>query len=89
MKTLEISGARPRSELRRFLWWVVGCIAIAHEAPVSRFGHAVAKRVTQLGAVGLALLPQLLQAFGICSKRLRRHGWFGFSTSHKHHDKQK
>jgi hypothetical protein len=66
---------RPRLKIRRFLRQCIRHLAIAEEAAVRRFGHAVAKFVAQLGAVQLALLAQFFQPLGIGCQGFHRLAW--------------
>ena len=56
---------RPRSKLRRLLRRCVGRFPVAIEPLARGLGHPVAQHVAQLGAVGLALLAQFLEPFGV------------------------
>lgn len=56
---------RQRSELGRFLRRRVRRFDVAIEPLACGLGHSVAQQVAELGAIGLALLAQLFEPFGV------------------------
>lgn len=58
-----------------------GDLANAQESPTRSFGHRVAQRTTELGAIALALFAQFLETFGVGSQGLNRIRGCGLHTS--------